>query len=355
MRKLISDNGLYNVANTLDQLMNLDVPARGTIGVLYEAARKLQNDNPMTLAAVKLLQKCIKPGDYVFITTGWADQPSNIATKSETDGPAGALAMARAIRVTLGGLPVIVTDDYLVEDMKLVMRSNGMHIVEPTALANSLSTELGFECVPTIAVVGVPVDDEAGHARCIELLDHFKPTCEIAIERGAMNKQGRIHGMGGFDFSWNMAKMDHLFTEGRKRGIASIGIGDGGNEIGMANIESVIREKVRNGNECKCPCGLGIAPDVSKVDVLLSATVSNWAGYAISMLLGLAQGNLDAMDNEELAQRVLNSYLDAEFHDSVGSHVGPSVDGCEAGVHLALIRLMRKTVTMGIKRFPADN
>jgi len=354
MRKLISDEGLYNVANTLDQLMNLDVPARGTIAVLYEAARKLQNDNPMTLAAVNLLQQSIKPGDYVFITTGWADQPNNIATKSETDGPAGALAIARAIRVALGGLPIIVTDDYLVEDMKIVMRSNGMHVVEPEALANSQSTELGFDCVPTIAVVGVPIDDEAGHKRCSELLDQFKPTCEIAIERGAMNKHGRIHGMGGFDFSWNMAKMDYLFSEGKKLGIASIGIGDGGNEIGMANIESVIREKVKNGNTCKCPCGSGIAPDVSTVDVLLSATVSNWCGYAISMLLGLATGNLDAMDNEELAQRVLNSYLDAEFHDSVGSHVGPSVDGCEAGVHLALIRLMKKTVMMGIKRFPAD-
>ena len=56
MRKLISDEGLYNVANTLDQLMNMDVPARGTIGVLYEAARKLQNGDPMTLAAIRLLQ-----------------------------------------------------------------------------------------------------------------------------------------------------------------------------------------------------------------------------------------------------------------------------------------------------------
>lgn len=351
MKKLISDEGLFKVADTLDQLMNTDVPARGTISVLYAAARKLQNGNPMTLAAIKLLQKSIKSGDYVFITTGWADQPSNVATKSETDGPAGALAMARTIRFTLGGLPVIVTDDYLVDSMKIVMRSNGMHVVEPEALPNSLA-DIGFQCVPTIAVVGVPIDDEAGHKRCVELLDKFKPTCEIAIERGAMNKHGRIHGMGGFDFSWNMAKMDYLFIEGKKRGIASIGIGDGGNEIGMANIEDVIRAKVKNGNMCKCPCHSGIAPDVSKVDVLLSATVSNWGGYAISMLLGLAEGNLNAMDNETLEQRVLNSYMEAEFHDSIGSFVGPSADGCEDTVHLALITLMRKTVMLGIKNFP---
>ena len=73
MRKLISDEGLYNVANTLDQLMNMDVPARGTIGVLYEAARKLQNGDPMTLAAIRLLQKTVKRGDYVFIATLFTD------------------------------------------------------------------------------------------------------------------------------------------------------------------------------------------------------------------------------------------------------------------------------------------
>lgn len=354
-KRFISDEGLYNVANTLDQLMNIDIPARGTIPVLYQAARELLEGCPMTLSAVRLLQKNVKPGDFVFITTGWADQPNNIADKSETDGPAGAVAMARAIRLTLGGLPIIVTDDYLVEDMKIVMRSNGMHIAEPENLPKSLTTELGFECVPTIAVVGVPIDEKEGHRRCIDLLDRYKPSCEIAIERGAMNHHGRIHGMGGYDFSYNMAKMDYLFVEGAARGIASIGIGDGGNEIGMANIEQVIREKVKNGNQCKCPCGAGIAPDVSKVDVLLSATVSNWAGYAISILLGLAEGSLEAMDSEELEQRVLNSYLQAEFHDSIGSCVAPSVDGCEDAVHLALIRLMRKTAMMGMKRFPAKD
>lgn len=87
MRKLISDEGLYNVANTLDQLMNMDVPARGTIGVLYEAARKLQNGDPMTLAAIRLLQKTVKRGDYVFIATGWADQPSNVPPRARRTAP----------------------------------------------------------------------------------------------------------------------------------------------------------------------------------------------------------------------------------------------------------------------------
>lgn len=355
MRNLISQEGLANVAESIDRLINVDIGARGTAQVLFDAARELLDEKPMTLAAVELIQHSVHPGDYVFITTGWADQPSNLPTKSETDGPPGAAALARAIRLTLKGLPIVITDDYLVEDMKKVMSSSGFSIVEPEALPNSLSDELGFTMVPTISVIGMPIDQEACRIRSEELLDRYKPSLCLAIERGGMNKHGRIHGMGGFDFSATQAKMDYLFTGAPERGISTIGIGDGGNELGMANIEKTVREKVKNGNMCKCPCRSGIALDVAKVDVLLSAAISNWAGYGIACLLSLAEGNLEAMCSEEMEQRVLDACCRVEFHDSIGSRVAPSVDGCEAQIHLAIIRLIRKIVTMGIERFPAED
>ena len=354
MRKLVSDTGLYNVAESIDRLINVDIGARGTAQVLFDAARDLLGGKPMTLAAVELMQRSIKPGDYVFITTGWADQPANLPTKSETDGPPGAANLARTIRLTLKGLPVIVTDDYLVDDMKTVMASCGFSVVEPDHLKVSLSDELGFAMVPTIAVIGMPIDQEECRIRAEKLLDQYKPALCLAIERGGMNKHGRIHGMGGFDFSANQAKMDYLFTGAKDRGIATIGIGDGGNEIGMANIEKTVREKVKNGNMCKCPCQSGIALDVAKVDVLLSAAISNWAGYGISCLLALAEGNLDACCSEELERRVLDACCRVEFHDSIGSRVAPRVDGCLAPVHFAIIRLIREIAEMGIKRFPAE-
>jgi len=353
MQKLITYEGLNLVSESLDQLMNIDISARGTIRILFDAGRELLDGKPMAQAAVKLLERSVKPGDYVFITTGWADQPSNVPDKGETDGPPGAAALARAIRLTLRGLPIIITDDYLVTDMKQIMASCGFHVVEPENLPKSLSKELGFAAVPTISVIGMPIDMEACRVRSQELLDQYAPTCCLAIERGAMNRHGRIHGMGGFDFSANQAKMDYLFTGAAERKIATIGIGDGGNEIGMANIEQVIRSKIRNGNMCKCPCASGIAPDVAKVDVLVSATVSNWGGYAIACLLGLSQNNLEAMCNEGIEQRVLDTCARVEFHDSIGSRVAPSVDGCEAPVHLAIIRLMREIIFMGMRRFPA--
>ena len=55
MRKLISDVGLANVAESIDRLMNVDIGARGTAQVLFDAARELLNGKPMTLAAVELM------------------------------------------------------------------------------------------------------------------------------------------------------------------------------------------------------------------------------------------------------------------------------------------------------------
>lgn len=354
MHKLITDFGLANVAESIDRLINVDIGARGTVQVLFDASRKLLNGKPMTLTAMDLIRKTVKPGDFIFITTGWADQPSNIPTKSETDGPPGAAALARAIRLALKGLPIIVTDDYLVEDMKKIMSSCGFSIVAPDELPNSLSEELGFAMVPTISVIGMPIDEEACRIRSAELLNHYKPSLLLAIERGGMNKHGRIHGMGGFDFSSSQAKMDFLFTEAPERGIATIGIGDGGNEIGMANIEKAVRNQVKNGDMCKCPCKSGIALDVAKVDVLVCSAISNWAAYGIACLLSLATGNLEAMCSEDIEERVLNACYQVEFHDSIGSRVAPSVDGCDATIHFAIIRLIREIVRLGIKRFPAE-
>ena len=77
-------------------------------------------------------------------------------------------------------------------------------------------------------------------------------------------------------------------------------------------------------------------------------------GLDMACLLGLAEGNLDAMCSEEIEKRVLDSCWRVEFHDSIGSRVAPSVDGCPEPVHLAIICLFREIVTMGIKRFPAE-
>jgi len=94
-----------------------------------------------------------------------------------------------------------------------------------------------------------------------------------------MNEKGCIHSVRGEETTEHVAKIDLIIREARRAGILTIGIGDGGNEIGMGNIREEIQKGIPFGNRCNCPCGEGIAP-ATETDFLVTATVSNWGPTA---------------------------------------------------------------------------
>jgi hypothetical protein len=333
------------IAETLDKLMTMDIPARGVIDALYKAARNREG-RPLTLAAVELLTKKIKPGDTVIIATGWVDQPLVAPNCGESDGPPGTIALARAIRLALKATPIIVTDECLVEGLKRVARAGGFQCVSPDNLIYSIEKNK----LLTASVLSLPAEETAAQQQARHIMETIKPSVCISIERGGMNRAGKIHNMGGYDTSDSMAKMDFLFREAKERGIATMAIGDGGNEIGMANIADDVREHVPYGKLCQCSCGLGIAPS-TVVDVLVTSAVSNWGAYAVAALLGLATGTIAAVNDAEKEDRVLRGTADAGFHDPIQGAVVPSADGCLAEVHLAMVTLLREAVLRGDERY----
>jgi len=68
------------------------------------------------------------------------------------------------------------------------------------------------------------------------------------------------------------SSIDDLFLQAKGR-IPTVGVGDGGNEIGMGNLASQIRES------------LELSPCVVEVDNLVLASVSNWGAYGIAACL----------------------------------------------------------------------
>ena len=58
--------------------------------------------------------------------------------------------------------------------------------------------------------------------------------------------------------------------------IGTIGIGDGGNEIGMGKVRDLVRKHIPHGEEIACCVG---------ADQLITAGVSNWGGYALATAL----------------------------------------------------------------------
>ena len=103
----------------------------------------------------------------------------------------------------------------------------------------------------------------------------------IAIERCGPRHDGRTYNARGFDISAVNAPLHELFGAGPW---VTIGIGDGGNELGMGSLpRQLVEEHIPNGKNVACvvPC-----------DYLIVCGVSNWGGYALPAALALTRPDL---------------------------------------------------------------
>lgn len=171
----------------------------------------------------------------VLLTTGFY-----VKGHAETDGPPGMLILIYALQ-KLGFRPVVVTDEIC----------RGF-----------------FEC-SGIETVYLPyyADDET----CNAVLDQYAPVGMIAIERCGKNIHGVYENAGGDSLEDCTAPVDRLFE---LTAVPTVGIGDGGNEIGMGKLAEVIQEK------------LSLVPCRVAADHLIVATVSNWGAIALAGCLG---------------------------------------------------------------------
>lgn len=188
----------------------------------------------------------------VIIATGFYIMMSDAP---ETDGPPGAFAIGNALREL--GHRVLYTAD---EPMAYMMASWATRQHDPSP------------------IIRFPIIDDS------RINDHFvqetiterEPALLISIERCSSDSDGIYRNMRGRDISPQTARIDRLFQEG----LPSIGIGDGGNEIGMGNLQEVI-------------AGADQLPDHPAVvgcDRLIAASTSNWGGYGLVAALSVRVG-----------------------------------------------------------------
>ena len=185
------------------------------------------------------------------------------AEAPETDGPPGALAMGRALRA-LGSRVVYVSDTYTAP------------LLADLAPSDTEIVDFGI------------TDDSVSIQFARRLLDRIAPTVLIAIERCALTASGAYLNMRGQDISPHTARLDHLFMQHPY----SVGIGDGGNEIGMGNLVSRIPEVATLPDE----------PAITRTTHLVIASVANWGAYGlVAALSRLAGRNLLPQPAEESA------------------------------------------------------
>lgn len=84
-----------------------------------------------------------------------------------------------------------------------------------------------------------------------------------------------------------------------------MGIGDVGNEIGMGNINDTVKKLLPLGSKCLCPCGAGVAA-ATKVDLAITAAISNWGAYAIAAAISALTGEAEAFPSPNVIEHALD-------------------------------------------------
>jgi hypothetical protein len=281
-------------ADLVDQILALDpggraIAAFSTPGAAEKAARALRGAR------------------RVLIVTGFSVEPD----MPETDGPPGAAVLGRALR-RLGARVRYVTDAPNVPLVEAVLKT----LDEPTD------------------VIVYPGGTNGARA----LLASEKPTHLVAIERPGRNRDGDYLNMRGDSVAgWN-APLDELFLGQGRRRPATVGIGDGGNEIGMG----AARAKIARLD----PLRARIAT-VVRADHLVVAGVSNWGAYGVVAALGRLTGH-DLLHTPELERRLIAACVAAGACDGVTRHREPTVDSLGADTHAALVGLLRLASRSGI-------
>ena len=329
--------GLGGAGEAIDRIIATDVAGRGAVAVLYEAARRIQGE-PLAWRAGRILAS-LAPGSRVLLATGWPHRPHVAHDVAETDGPPGAAVLARTLAELAGAVPVVAVEPALVAATEAVMRAAGLRPVPADALARAREVPAPLQVA---SVLPMPVELEEGRHFAGELFESLRPAAAVVIEKGGLNAAGRAHTSRGHDTTWAVAKADLLVEEARRRGVPSVAVGDGGNEVGMGLIRDTVRRELPYGERCQCPCQGGIAP-VQPVDSLVVAAVSNWGAYGIAAALSVLKGQDWPHDARQEA-RVLEAAAAAGLCDGPTGWVGPMVDGLPLDVHQAVVTLLGEVV-----------
>eukprot|EP00040_Diaphanoeca_grandis_P028000 m.160677 g.160677 ORF g.160677 m.160677 type:complete len:640 (+) comp31195_c0_seq2:321-2240(+) len=252
-----SQQKLATAIASLDAIVQSDPGNRGIA--------KLHVPGNLELAVAALYR-----AERVGVITGF---PCNLEPPyCETDGPVGAVALARAL-VLLGKHVTLIADDATVT------------VVEAAKSACAETT--------SIDLVTYPHNADLSYARSmVDQFDHL-----VAIERGGQAANGKYYTMSARDMSHHCAPIDDLFLT--RQGVPTTGVGDGGNELGMGRVLHRDGDAFANDTDDDDGGGGGGVGDivacVTPSDYLLTAGVSNWGAYALCA--GLALTHMVATEN----------------------------------------------------------
>ncbi len=262
-----------------------------------------------------LINAC--PDDFRQACYSLADSASRLAVVTgffiptatppcgETDGPLGALFLARAL-VPLGIRVALLTDDFCVPALRAGLAACALE--RQVALVELPPPATAHEMTP--ADYTRQVLEQAGQVTHLLAIERVGPS--HTLDAVPPEHRDRCHTMRGRDVTAMMSPAHYLFeVASAQPGLTTIGIGDGGNEIGMGKIPwETIRRNITHGGliACRVP-----------TDHLLVCGISNWGAYALAAGVAVDRGvRLDAcLFDGRLEREILQAMVEQ----------GPLVDG----------------------------
>jgi len=231
----------------------------------------------------------LNDGKHILIATGFYILSAGAI---ETDGPLGAIMLADALEKS-GKKVTLIFDDHSEVIMKKGIESIGGQIYYAVVPANG-SFDLASLITPDTT--------------------HF-----IALERPGRASDGDFYNFKGNNISKYHMVLDDFFTECGLKNITTIGIGDGGNELGMGSVSEAVDKFVGFHRPFSCQ---------TAAMYIICSGVSNWAGYGIAALLSAMTGK-NLMQPPEKLETMLGAIVAAGAVDGVSGKQEATVDGLE--------------------------
>ena len=228
------------------------------------------------------------------------------AAKPETDGPPGTIALARAL-MRIGRSVALVTDEICAPMLEKAADGLPLHVL--------------------------PMDaGQIGRAAARALLDRVRPGLLVAIERCGPDVNDRFLQFNGTDISRFTGRMDYLF-DGT---IPSIGIVDGGNEVGIGSVAASV---------AKLP-GLPNSPCVTPTDRIVLGSIANWGSYGLLAALSQTLGSMLVPTVEEEAE-IRSAVVAAGAIDGDSGEAIEAVDGYPSELNGLVVERLRRFVSQG--------
>ncbi len=329
-------NGWYY--DYLDQVANIELKNKaahqGGTALRYRVAREQQGGTPICGQIAEALWPRL-PGSTVILMTGtgnpvWLPQ-------GETDGPSGVAVLSRVF-ATLGVRSCVLSEARFLPGVIASVQAAGCPLLDEAAWSQRSNGVLALPFPTGADAAGPFVDD---------LLSRLpRVSAGFFVEKPGPNAHGFFHNSSGKPKDPDWVAHAHVLADVlRSRKVLTVGIGDGGNEIGFGRIREQLADLQPHGRDCGCPCHAGLL-DATMVDFLLPASTSNWGGYAVAAAIALAGRRFALLPVWQEVEQSIAAPIGHGAFDGYSGLAVATVDGISSSANQSIYQLMNEVLRL---------